>query len=165
MKSAPPGSTSTQRRAYLQDNRQALLGEQVVAILEVWSEQDPAAAQHLALLRLAVHVAVPDLFDAVADAGDAIDLVNDVIVRAEVELVALILVACPALERTEFYGPAFTAVALALADRRDEAAEVMGQAGGGPTQRRALAGRLRRLIAARPELDGRIAALAAALEG
>lgn len=71
--------------------------------------------------------------------------------------------ACPSLARTAFYGPAVTAVVLALADR-DEATALMEQAGGDPTQRRAFAGRLRRLVGARPELADRIVPLAAVLE-
>lgn len=74
-------------RAYFEANRESLLSDSVAEVLAAWADQDGDAAQHLALLRLAQYVAVPDLFDAVADDTDAVDLVNDIIGLGQAALV------------------------------------------------------------------------------
>ena len=153
-------------RAYFEANRTALQSDAVTEVLGSWADQEPAALQHLALLRLAGDVAVPDLFDAVADGSDAVDLANDALVRGQPELLGLLLTALPALAEASFYGSAVTAVALADVDRADEAASAIERAAaeGDPTQRRAFAARLRRLVGARPDRADRIAPLVEALE-
>lgn len=146
-------------RSFFEANREQLSSEVAIRELEAAAARDPGAAQHLALVRLAEHVPLPDLFDAV-------DLANDMVSQGRAELLGPMLMACPALAQTAFYGPAVTAVALAVADRAEEATSLIESAigQGDRTQRTAFASRLRRLAVSRPELADTIGPLVSALE-
>ncbi len=153
-------------RAHFEAHRAALLDEGVRQALAARAGGDANAAQHLAILTLAQEVNVADLFDAVTDGTDASDLANDIMASGKAELLASLLTACPGLADVPFAAAAVTAVALALVERADEASQAMGWATGqgDDTQCRAFAGRLRRLMAARPDLAGRLAQVTTALE-
>ncbi|MET7712610.1 hypothetical protein [Streptomyces sp. NPDC005407] len=145
--------------AFLQQHRQQLAGDPAVREL-LADNPDNDARQHLAILKLADHLPLHDLYDAVVDPSTAVDMAMECIERRNTDTLLPLLDAAPSLLHSSFVTPYVLAVLGALADPDDEPgddlpspAELMAQAAeaGSDVQRGAGAARLRRLAERRPE--------------
>ncbi|MGH8885710.1 MAG: hypothetical protein ACRDYX_11150, partial [Egibacteraceae bacterium] len=153
-------------RDVLEAHQEILLGPDVEALLEERADREATAAQHLAIVRLCRQLPIADVYDLLTDVTDAVDQANDSIQRGDEQRLHLVLLASPDLARSAFFGPGSLAALALLAGRSDDALELIKTAAaqGSQTQRRAMAGRLNRLAAARPEHTAAIAGMVAALQ-
>ena len=152
-------------RDMLEARQEVLLSPGVEALLEEQADGDATAAQRLAILRLCRQLPIADVYDLLTDVTDAAEQANAALARGDEARLRLVLLASPGLARSPFHGPAALAALALLAGQPDDAVERAKEAAaqGGPTQRRAFAGRLERLAAARPEHADATARLVAAL--
>ncbi|MFE9603578.1 hypothetical protein, partial [Streptomyces hokutonensis] len=121
---------------------------------------DPASRQHLGILGLTEHMAVPDIYDAVTDLSTAVDTAMDFIEQGQPDGLPWLLLTVPMLTRIPFIAPYVMAVHQVFFPMKAEEAhaspspaEFMGQAAeqGSEVQRGAGAARLRALARRRPE--------------
>lgn len=153
-------------RDVLEAHQEILLGPDVEALLEERADREATAAQHLAIVRLCRQLPIADVYDLLTDVTDAVDQANAAVARGDEQRLDLVLLASPDLARSAFFGPGSLAALALLAGRSDDALELIKTAAaqGSQTQRRAMAGRLNRLAAARPEHTAAIAGMVAALQ-
>ena len=152
-------------RDMLEARQEVLLSPDVEALLEEQADGDATAAQHLAIVRLCRQLPIADVYDLLTDVTDAAEQANAALARGDGQRLRLVLLASPSLAQSPFHGPATLAALALLAGQPDDAVEWAKEAAaqGSPTQRRAFAGRLERLAAARPEHADATTRLVAAL--
>lgn len=123
--------------------------------------------QHYAIFELCRRTTISDAYEVVTDPDASSEAAWDAVVRADINVLAVILAAAPNLLGRAFLAPALASCALLLQPHEgmDECTALMKQAAqqGGSAQKQALAARLRRLLRRRPDLAADIPPLIAVL--
>ena len=148
-----------------------LLADPFTAELLESMRGDPAAEQHLAIIRLAGNVPLPEIFDAVLDPTDARDLFLKITESGDADRIRNLWFAAPQLAQDPFAGPFAAALVTALtADGVDEetratAQELIEEAAHNATDRdrRDALAQLRRLATNRPDRAATVNELARVL--
>jgi tetratricopeptide (TPR) repeat protein len=150
-------ATWVESRAFLADNREALLDERLIGLLSRVAAYNTTSRQHLAILELASGQAdVAETYELITDPDRAEDAVLTAIERGNLRRVATILAATDALEQRPLTSTLATAVLLLANGEPDQARELVSAVVEDATaiQRRAHTIRLRALAAGQPDLDG-----------
>ncbi|WP_460369268.1 hypothetical protein, partial [Actinocorallia lasiicapitis] len=143
----------TESRAYLRAHRDALRQPEVAEYLG--RLDSPAAAQHRAILSLLAKLDLDEIFDAITDLTVAADHAHQFLEKGNLDLLAVLRDAAPALTSDAFLAPFLASVAAVLAASDDGASDPeawMRAAGEAATdtQRGAGIARLRRLARRNP---------------